>query len=270
MTDKMVKSKWLNGLVKLRYHPLFELVVVFIIVFSALIAGVKTFSVFAQYHEIFIILDYVVTSIFLLELLIRIMSEASIKHFIKNGWNIFDSVIVFISLIPINNAELAIVGRMLRIFRIMRIISFIPDLRLLVTSLFQLIPKLAYIFVLLFIFFFIYGTVGATFFAEINPDLWGNVAIAMLTLFRIMTLEGWSDVMYETMEIYSSSWVFFVSFIIITAFAFLNLLIGVIVTVIDKETRFNDAEKNSRAHRENDLLMGIERLENRLKSMQEK
>ncbi len=84
-----------------------------------------------------------------------------------------------------------------------------------------------------------------------------------------MTLEGWSDVMYETMEEYYSSWVFYVSFIIITAFAFLNLLIGVIVTVIDQESKLDQKIENSHAERETELLDSIQRLEARLKKLDE-
>jgi voltage-gated sodium channel len=259
-----MKNTWLISFAKLRFHPLFEAAVVCVIVVSALIAGVKTFPGTAQYQDAFNVLDYVISGIFLFELTIRFFSEKNMKLFFKNGWNIFDTVIVIISLVPINNADLVVVGRMLRIFRIMRVISFIPELRILVEALFQVIPKMMYILVLLFIFFYIYGTVGATFFGDINPDLWGNVALSMLTLFRIMTLEGWTEVMYETMDVYYSSWFYYVSFIIITAFAFLNLLIGVIVSVIDQETKLDDKIKNAHAQREEDLLKSIQSLEERL------
>ena len=73
------------------------------------------------------------------------------------------------------------------------------------------------------------------FFEKINPELWGNVSIAMLTLFRVMTFEDWTDVMYETMVIYSYAWVFFISFIFLTAFAFLNMVIGIVVNVLEEE-----------------------------------
>jgi len=226
----------ISHLHKIRFHPLFEGAVVAVIIFSSVIVGAKTFPKLQQYANIFDFLDAIVTSIFLTELLIRFFSEENKKNFFKNGWNIFDSLIVTISLIPIANSEMVVIGRMLRIFRIMRVISFIPELRILISSLFSVIPKLIYILLLLFIFFYIYATIGTTLFNEINPKLWGDVAISLLTLFQIMTLEGWTDIMYETMEVYPGSWIFYISFIVITAFAFLNLLIGVIVNIIEVET----------------------------------
>lgn len=243
---------------------------VVVIVFSALIAGAKTFPYLDPYENLFVYLDYLITAIFLFELLIRFVGEDDKANFFKNGWNLFDAAIVIISLIPIANSDMVVVGRMLRIFRIMRVVSFIPELRLLVTSFFNVMPKLFYILVLLFIFFYIYGTIGSTLFGPINPDLWGDVAVSMLTLFRVMTLEAWTDVMYETMEVYPMSWAFYLSFIIITAFAFLNLLIGVIVNVIDNETSKDLKLDDERDARERELVNGIKVLEKRLKEYMEK
>jgi len=87
----------------------------------------------------------------------------------------------------------------------------------------------------MFIIFYIYAAVGSTFFAQINPVLWGDIAISMLTLFRVMTFEDWTDVQYETMEVYPLSWIYYISFIFFTAFAFLNMVIGVVVNVLNEE-----------------------------------
>ena len=102
-------------------------------------------------------------------------------------------------------------------------------------SLLKALPRLGYVMAMLFIIFYIYGAIGSLFFEKINPELWGNVSIAMLTLFRVMTFEDWTDVMYEAMVIYSYAWVFFISFIFLTAFAFLNMVIGIVVNVLEEE-----------------------------------
>jgi len=88
---------------------------------------------------------------------------------------------------------------------------------------------------LMFIIFYIYAAVGATFFADINPVLWGDISISLLTLFRVMTFEDWTDVMYETMEVYPLSWFYYLTFIFLTAFAFLNMVIGIVVNVLEDE-----------------------------------
>ena len=95
----------------------------------------------------------------------------------------------------------------------------------------------------MFIIVYIYAAVGTT-FASVNKTLWGDIAISMLTLFRIMTFEDWTDVMYETMAVYPLSWIFYISFIFLNAFAFLNMLIGIVVNVMEKE----NAEQWQREH----------------------
>ena len=87
----------------------------------------------------------------------------------------------------------------------------------------------------MFIIFYIYAAIGSTFFAAINPMLWGDITISMLTLFRVMTFEDWTDVMYETLEVHGWSWVYYLSFILFTAFAFLNMVIGIVVNVMTEE-----------------------------------
>ena len=140
-----------------------------------------------------------------------------------------------VSLIPIDNTDMALVGRLIRIFRVLRMISIIPELRLLLNSLLKALPQLGYVLLLMFIIFYIYAAVGSTFFHDINKELWGDIAISLLTLFRVMTFEDWTDVMYETMEVYPLSWAYYLSFIFFTAFAFLNMIIGIVVNVLEEE-----------------------------------
>ena len=139
------------------------------------------------------------------------------------------------SLIPIEDSELALVGRLIRIFRVMRMVSFVPELRLLLNSLLRALPQLGYVVLLMFIIFYIYAAIGSSFFANINPVLWGDISISMLTLFRVMTFEDWTDVMYEIMDVHSLSWMYFLSFIFLTTFAFLNMVIGIVVNVLEDE-----------------------------------
>ena len=229
---------------EIRSHKAFELFVVGVIIFSALIIGAKTYAMPPEILTVMIWLDWAITGIFLFEIVIRFLGEEKKAHFFRSGWNIFDTLIVAVSLIPIDNSDLAIVGRLIRIFRVLRMISIIPELRLLLNSLLKAMPQLGYVLLLMFIIFYIYAAVGTTFFAVINPSLWGDIAISMLTLFRVMTFEDWTDVMYETMEVYSFSWFFFISFIFFTAFAFLNMVIGIVVSVLEEENQKIKDEKD--------------------------
>lgn len=229
----------LNGL---RSNKIFELFVVSVIVFSAVVIGVKTYDVPEGMLQVVGVLDWFITLVFLFEITVRFLGEEHKSRFFHSAWNVFDTLIVIVSLIPIQDSELALVGRLVRIFRVLRMVSIIPELRMLLNSLVKAMPQLGYVMLLMFIIFYIYAAIGSTFFAAINPDLWGDISVSLLTLFRVMTFEDWTDVMYETMAVYPLSWIFYLTFIFFTAFAFLNMIIGIVVNVLEEEHMREKAE----------------------------
>ncbi|MDX1588356.1 MAG: ion transporter [Oleiphilaceae bacterium] len=221
----------------LHRNKFFELTVIFIIIFSALLVGARTYDEVSRFDRIIGILDWVVTGFFLVEILIRMAAEQRLSNFFRSGWNVFDFTIVVASLIPINESEMVLVARLLRIFRVLRLVSLIPELRVLVSSLLIAIPRMGYVALLMFIIFYIYAAVGSFWFHEVDESLWGNIALAMLTLFQVATFESWATaVLYPTMEHHPYSWVFFLTFIFFNAFIFLNMMIGIVLQVMEKES----------------------------------
>lgn len=247
----------------IRSNRLFEIIVVGVILFSALLAGAKTYDISPAVVNIMVWLDYSITLFFLIEISIRFFAEERKWQFFKSGWNIFDTLIVVISLIPIQDSELALVGRLIRIFRVLRMVSVIPELRTLLNSLLKALPQLGYVALLMFIIVYIYAAVGTTFFAKINDTLWGDITVSMLTLFRVMTFEDWTDVMYETMAVHPMSWIFYISFIFLNAFAFLNMLIGIVVNVMEKES----AEQWQKDHADEPTVADLSRQIEELKAL---
>ena len=239
-------EQWHDRFDRLRSNKAFELLVIAIIVFSALVIGAKTYELPPIAGRIIVFLDWGITFFFLAEITVRFLGEPNKKRFFHSGWNVFDTLIVVVSLIPIEDSEMALIGRLVRIFRVLRMVSIIPELRTLLNSLLAAMPQLGYVMLMMFIIFYIYAAVGATFFAQVNPDLWGDIAISMLTLFRVMTFEDWTDVMYETMAQYPWSWAYYLSFIFLSAFAFLNMIIGIVVNVLEEEHQ-RQAKEEARA-----------------------
>ena len=236
MTDPSNLDNLREKFIRLRNNKLFESLVIFVIIFSALIIGAKTYSMPAATLKFIQWLDIGITLFFLLEIIVRISAEKKISDFFKQGWNIFDFVIVTASLIPLDSTDMALLARLLRIFRVLRLVSMIPELRILLNALIIAIPRMGYVLLLMFIIFYIYAATGSFLFGQINPQLWGNVAIALLTLFRVATFEDWTDVMYETMEVYPLSWIYYLTFIFLTAFLFLNMMIGIVLDVMQQES----------------------------------
>jgi len=229
---------WRDRFERLRTNKAFELTVITIIVVSALLIGAKTYEEeVSRFQEVMLWLDVAVTVFFLVEILIRMAAEKRLRDFFRKGWNIFDFIIVTASLIPMDDSEMVLLARLLRIFRVLRLVSMIPELRLLIAALFKSIPRMGYVALLMFIIFYIYGAIGSFLFASVDEQLWGNISLAMLTLFQVATFESWATaVLYPTMEHYPYAWIYFLTFIFLNAFIFLNMMIGIVLDVMQKES----------------------------------
>ncbi|MBZ0328795.1 ion transporter [Halomonas sp. ANAO-440] len=228
---------WRLRFERLRANKFFELAVISIIVLSALLIGARTYEEVTRFQQALLVLDVAVTVFFLVEILIRMAAEKRLRDFFRNGWNVFDFLIVTASLIPMDDSEMVLLARLLRIFRVLRLVSMIPELRMLMAALFKSIPRMGYVALLMFIIFYIYGAIGSFLFHDVDERLWGNISLAMLTLFQVATFESWATaVLYPTMEHYPYAWIFFLTFIFLNAFIFLNMMIGIVLDVMQKES----------------------------------
>ena len=199
---------------------------------NAITLGINTYEIDNFIKKIIELLDYAITIFFVIEILIRFIGEPKKINFFKNGWNIFDSLIVLISLIPIPNNSSYLLLRLLRIFRVLRIISVVPELKKIIEALIDSIKRVFYVSLLLFIILYVYATIGSILFSEDIPSRWNDVGISLITLFQVLTLSSWEQVMLPLQEIYWWAWIYFFSFIIICAITMLNLLIAVLVDVV--------------------------------------
>lgn len=270
MRPKTIK----NFLFSINENRFFQFFIITVIILSALLIGAKTYDIDPTYLTILTYLDIAITYLFLFEIVIRFIAEGHNWRFFKKGWNIFDTLIVAASLIPIDNSEMVLLARLIRVFRVLRLISIIPELRILISALIKALPPMGYVLLLMFIMFYIYAAVGSFLFEDINKVLWGDIAVAMLTLFRVVTFEDWTDVMYETMEVYPLSWMFYLSFIFLNAFVFLNMMIGIVIERMQSEQNAYNLESGEgeiselRKISENTevMLIRLEQLESKLET----
>jgi voltage-gated sodium channel len=251
MTLESRSSSYLAQLERIESSKLFRAAVIFIIVVSALAIGAKTYDLPPLAEQSLIVLDKAVTLFFLTEILLRFAVCNDKKRFFRDGWNVFDTIVVMGSLIPIDESQAVLLGRLLRVFRVLRLVSVIPELRFLIDSLFKAMPRMGYIALLMFIIFYIYATIGSMLFGAIDETLWSDVAVSMLTLFRVVTFEDWTDIMYATMAVYPLSWIYYLTFIFLTAFVFLNMMIGSILEVMGEE---KNALQTQKAHDERERM----------------
>jgi voltage-gated sodium channel len=234
-------NSFVTFFLKIRNSNIFSGIVIAVIVASAIYAGVSSYDIPPEYTFYLDLFNYAITLFFLIEIIIRMISERSLIKFFSDGWNIFDFLIVTISLVPINNVESVFVARLLRIIRVLRIITVVPAFRHIIDSLIKTIPRVGFIALLMFIFMYVWGAIGTMFFGKVDPENWGNIGLALITLVQVSTYDDWANIMGQVIDVYPYAWIFFVSFIVINAVILLNMVIGVIVDVMISQTGINDA-----------------------------
>ena len=221
----------------IRNSKVFKALVISVIFASALYAGVTSYDIPSQYSRLLTAFDYGITIFFTIEIIIRMLAEKSYFKFFKDGWNVFDFLILSISLIPVLGSETVFVARLLRIVRILRIITVVPAFRHIIDALIRTIPRVGFIALLMFIFIYIWAAIGTLLFETADPGRWENIGVAMLTLVQVATYDDWATIMYEVIDDYPLAWFYFVTFIVVNAVILLNMVIGVIVDVMTRETK---------------------------------
>ena len=213
----------------------FERIIISLIILNALVLGIETYpSIAVPFESILLSINSVVLTIFVIEAVLKIIAATPVfSRYFGDGWNLFDFCVVVFSLIP-QTGEYALIARTIRLLRILRLITAVPELRLIVSTLIKSLPGLGNVILLISIVFYIYAIAGYHMFHEHDPFHWGSLGVSLITLFRVLTLEDWTDVMYSAMELYPFAWVFFISFVVIAAFIVINLFIAVVINNLHK------------------------------------
>lgn len=208
----------------------FNLVIAGVIIINAIVLGLETFpAIMDSYGNALILANEICYGIFVVELILRFASYGRRpQDFFKNGWNVFDLIIIGGVWIP-GVRENATLLRLLRLGRIARLLRFLPDARVLIATVWRSIPPLGSIVVLTLLILFVYGMVGWAMFGEALPASWGTVTRAMLTLFILLTLENFPTYLEEALAVTPWATVYFVSYVLVAAFVIFNLLIGIII-----------------------------------------
>ncbi len=198
-----------------------------VILFNAVLLGMETSgTIMGVAGPVIVALDTLCLSIFVLELTLKFHAQRG--QFWRSGWNIFDFLIVGISLMP--GAQTFSVLRALRILRLLRVVSVSPNLRRVVEGFIRALPGMGSVFLLMGMLFYIGAVMATKLFSDSFPEWFGDLGNSAYSLFQIMTLESWSmGIVRPVMEIYPYAWAFFVPFIMVTTFAVVNLLVGLIV-----------------------------------------
>jgi len=231
--------------------------IVAVILVNAAILGLETDAgMMEHYGPLLKAVDKLCLAIFLLELAAKMVAFRWL--FWRNGWNVFDFLVVGIALVP--SAGPWAVLRSLRVLRVLRLLTVVPQLRKVVAAFLHSIPGLSGVVAVMAIFFFTTAVLATNLFGPSFPAWFGTIGNSLYSLFQIMTLESWSmGIVRPVMEVHPWAWAFFVPFIMIATFTILNLFIGIIVSTMQELNTLPDLHAP-----DTDLHASIDRIEKEL------
>ncbi len=253
----------------------FEATIMTIVVVNSIIIGIQTAHLPQGIDFALTIIDNICLAIYIVEACLKIYAYHG--SYFKDGWNIFDFTIIVLSLIPAEilpiPAQAARVLRVFRAFRAFRLISAFKQMRVIVEAVGKYIPGVAGTGVLLIILFYVFAIIGTTLFGEAFPEYFGNLGDSFYTLFQVMTLESWSaGVSRPVMEVFPWAWVYFVPFVIISAFIMVNVVVGIVVGTIDESREHLRREEEMEAMEQGDehakLMEEIDELKGHLATIE--
>ncbi|MCL3881613.1 ion transporter [Marivita sp. GX14005] len=231
-----------------------------VIVFNAILLGMETSDrIMAVAGPLILALDAACLAIFVIEIVLKIYAHGF--RFFRSGWNLFDFVIVGIALVPATQGFSVL--RALRILRILRVVSATPRLRRVVEGFVTALPGMGSVFLLMALIFYIGAVMATKIFGDAFPQWFGDLGSSAYSLFQIMTLESWSmGIVRPVMDVYPYAWAFFVPFIMVTTFAVVNLLVGLIVNSM-QDAHAEESNERTDAYRD-EVLHRLEAIEKRL------
>ena len=239
----------------------FERFIIAVIVVNAIGLGLETSpAIMSRFGSVIALLDRIAIAIFVVELAIKLFAYRF--AFFRNGWNVFDFVIVAVALVPASEGFAVL--RALRILRALRLVSVVPSMRKVIAGLFAAIPSIGTVIVMLLLLFYISAVMATKLFGAAFPEWFGTLGASLYSLFQVMTLESWSmGIVRPVMEVFPLAWAFFVPFILLTSFIVLNLFIGVIVNAMSEA-----ADEEAHSERE-EILIELRSLKDEVRGLRE-
>jgi voltage-gated sodium channel len=269
MTDQTHRSApvWQRSARRLVESDAFQNTIVAVIIVNAITIGVQTYSIPEWLHNMLESADRVFLGVFVVELLLRFASDGfRPTRFFRSGWNLFDFLVVAMAFIP-GVSRNGTVLRLVRLLRVARLIKRMPDIGVLFDGMRRAAGPAFSLVALTVLLCYLYAIVGVVLFGERAPQYFGNVGEGLLTLFTLLTLEGWNTVMHDLRAISAAAVPFSLSFILIGTYIVINLVVGVVITSLDEayKTRTQkEAAKHDVTETIHELRAALDTLESKL------
>lgn len=236
----------------------FQTFVMLVILGNAVLVGLETFpDLVATQHTLLEVVNALILVTFIFELAVRMVSYwPRPLAFFRDSWNVFDFVIVALSLLPAAGS-FATVARLARLLRVLRLISAFPELRLIVGTMLRSLGSMGSVLLLMGLVMYVYAVLGYHLFSAADPAHWGSLGNSLRTLFEILTLEGWVEIQETSLQVTPLAWLFYGSYVMIAVFVVVNLFIAVVLNNLED---VRSEERAMEAERELELLVRLGQL----------
>ncbi len=216
----------------------FQSAVLLVIVFNAVLFGLQTSSaIVAQCGTWLSRLDGFCLVVFTCELILKIIVYN--RRFCRDPWNVFDFVIVAVSFVPDMGMFSSV--RLFRVLRVFKLISGVRSMRVILSAIIKSLPGVGWASFLLGLVYYVYGILATNIFGSRFPDWFGSLGKSVYSLFQIMTLESWSmGIARPVIAEFPYAWVFFISYILISSFIVMNVVVGIVLTSIGDSCKNDD------------------------------
>ncbi|MER5887649.1 ion transporter [Streptomyces sp. NPDC001941] len=220
----------------------FNSVVLGLILANAALLGLETYDGISRaWHHALATTEHVFLVAFTVELLVRFAAHLDRPaDFLRDPWNLFDAALILLAVSPLASQN-ATALRMLRLARVLRAARLMPQLRIILVAVGKSVPGTVSFMLVGTLLLYVYAMVGWLVFGDVNPDQYGSLGRATLTLFLLMTLDGLGDAVAAGMAYSPWTIVYFASFVLLGSFVMVNLLIGVVLNSLE-EAREMEAE----------------------------
>jgi len=227
-------------------HEVFKRVIAAMIIVNAIVLGALTFvEPGTLEHYCLTFIDNCILIFFVFEITLKIVAWR--RQFFSFGWNIFDLIVVGISVVPAT--ETFAVLRAMRVLRILRLLHIVPMLRRITEALFRALPGMSAIIAVMALAIYVGAVIATNLFGNTDNEevvmMFGDLPSSALSLFQVMTMDGWRfEVMQKVVDDgHPYAWVFFLTFLFLASFAILNLFIAVFVEALQSE---HEAEQDDK------------------------
>jgi voltage-gated sodium channel len=261
--------RWQRAAHRLISAGWFQNLIIAVILANAVTIGIQTYrDLPAVVHHTIELIDYGFLAVFVIELLVRFVAHgANPVRFFRDPWNVFDTVVVAAAFVPGLSSNTTAL-RLIRLLRVVRLLRLMPDVHVLMDGLRRAAGPAASLLALTGLLCFVYAIIGNLLFGEVAPQYFGNLGEGILTLFTLLTLEGWNTVLFDLREVSPWGLPYTISFVLVGTYVVINLVVGVVINSLDEayRNRVDDrVETKQLTETIHDLRKALDELETKLK-----